>query len=140
MSTNKYVSEQKPSISKATAGEKSKQRTQNATTQQLVLTNKSKGDTEDLYCFLYDVGVPNQFELFTSATKKIANFAVRTCNDSQDINISIKTLIGPVFVTPSKVTGGDDVVNTLILTREIDAYIKHKPMYRQNKATIFWLC
>ena len=123
--------------SKLKAGEKVKQCNSGATTHRMVAANKSKGNTEDLHGFIYDVGVHNQSELLTTTTKKIANFTCRTCSDSQDFNIALGTLIDPTFNLTTKLTGGDDIFNTLLLTREIDDYIKRKSADQKNKVTIY---
>jgi len=49
----------------------------------------------------------------------------------------VETLIEPAFTLPTKLTEGDDTVKNILLTSEIDSYIKGKSCCRQNKATIY---
>ena len=96
-----------------------------------------KGDTEGLEGHIYDVGVSNQAELFTNTTKKVLSYAGRSYSEAQDIRIALETISEISIKAPKKETTGDDTINTLILNKEVDAYIKRKHAYRQNKAYMF---
>ena len=95
-----------------------------------------QGETESLLGAIYDVGVSNQSELFTTTTKKIAGFAGRTCKESKDISLAIEELEDPTFTPPKKVNI-DPAIDDLLLKNEVDIFIKRKFTYRQNQATMF---
>lgn len=51
---------------------------------------------------IFDIGVPNQAELFSMTTKKLANYVGRTVRESQDIWQAIETLRGIIIELPIK--------------------------------------
>ena len=95
-----------------------------------------KGETETLHGAIYDVGVLNQSELFTTTTTKIAGFAGCTCRESKDISLAIEELKDPTF-TPPKKFNVDPALDDLLLKNEVDIFVKRKSTYRQNQATMF---
>ena len=95
-----------------------------------------KGETDSLQGAIYDVGVSNQSELFTTTTKKIAGFAGRTCKEPKDISLAIENLEDPTFPTPTKLNV-DPALDDILLKNEVDIYVKRKSTYRQNQATMF---
>ena len=101
-----------------------------------IIRNIFKGDTADLEGNVYDVGLSNQAEIFTITTKKIVSNAGRTYTESQDIRIALESIKEITISRPVKEKSNDDAMETLILTCEIDAYIKRLNAYSQNKASM----
>ena len=99
-------------------------------------TAKYKGDTEELHCEIYNIGVPNQAELFTSTTKKVASYAGRTCKYPQDIRLAIKNIEDITISYPLTCGTGDVIIDNLFLSCDINAFIKREATYESNKATI----
>ena len=54
-----------------------------------VLETKFKGLTTELEGHIFDLGVGNQAELFTNASKQIASYSGRTCKEPQDIRLAL---------------------------------------------------
>lgn len=100
------------------------------------LGQKFKGATEDLYGFIYDVGVFNQSDIFVMTTKKLANYAGRTCKEPQDIQIAIEDLKDTTFTLPTKQTRIDSAIADILLSKDLDIFVKRKSTYRQNKASM----
>ena len=77
------------------------------------------------------------FELFTITTGKIAAYAGRTCKEAQYIRVAIEKVEDIKIPKSVKDTEGDDVINETILNRDIEAYVKRKAIYRQNKSSLY---
>ena len=95
------------------------------------------GETAELHGHIYDVNTSKQSELFTNTTKKIANYAGRTCREAKDISLAIEELEDPVFTRPKKQNTGDSDVDSILLKEEMQLHVKRKSAYRQNQATMF---
>ena len=95
-------------------------------------TPKFKADTEELHGHIYDVGVMNQSDLFTNTTKKLASYAGRTCCKPQDIRLAIKELEDASIDVPTRQTmsGVNSSVINMILSKDLDIYIKRESIYR----------
>ena len=90
-----------------------------------------------MHGFTYDVNTSKQSELFTLTTKKVANFAGRTCKEAKDISVAIEELQDPTFTLPVRQNTGDSDVDKLLLTQEMQIYFKRVSLYRQNRETIY---
>ena len=95
------------------------------------------GTTSGLEGVVYDVGTSTHSELFTITTEKIAAYAGRTCKEAQDIRVAIEKVEDIKIPKPVKDTEGDDAINEKILNRDIEAYVKRKAIYRQNKSSLY---
>ena len=59
-------------------------------------------ETEELHGEIYDIGVTNETDLFTTTTKKVASYAGRHCREPQDIRVAIEELTDTKFSIPRK--------------------------------------
>ena len=75
--------------------------------------------------------------MLSDTTKKIANYAKRTCKDPKDISLAIEELKDAAFTMPVKGSTYSDKIETMLLTMEIDLHVKQRSAYWQNKATMF---
>ena len=100
---------------------------------------KFKGETEELHGSLYNIGVYNQSNIFMTTTKKLVSYAGRHCCEPQDIRVVIEELEDTTFTIPTKRTtpGLDSSVANMLLSKNLDIYIKQESIYRQNKAAMF---
>ena len=99
--------------------------------------SKTKGRTEELDGYIYDVGTNTQAQLFADTTREIAEYAGRTLKEAQDIRTAIEELEDTTLVKPTKETTGDPDEIAAIYKIELDAYYKRLNAYRQNKATMY---
>ena len=145
MSASDYLPEANKKSIKSEAPEKSFNRRNrgnfrrkgNQKPSSIISRSKFKGDTEDLDGHIFDVGAQNQAEMFGVTLKKLASYAGRKYTEAQDIRQAIETLKEVVVPKPVKLTGGDEDINKIILTREADAFIKRKTVYCQNTSSMF---
>ena len=59
------------------------------------------GRTESLEDAIFDIGIPNQSDLFMQTTKKLANYAGRKLRESQDIKLRIKNVSYVTILRPT---------------------------------------
>ena len=88
--------------------------------------------------YLY-VCLANKGERFTKNIQKVAEYTGRNYNNSRDICFVIENVTESDFRSDLPVLGtveGEDV-NKMILTREVDSYVKQKSTYKQNKESIY---
>ena len=91
---------------------------------------------------IYDIGVTNQTQLFSNTTKETAEYAGWILKESQDIRLAIEKIKDITFQISAKhaITSALDKDSTnMIYKTEIDAYIKNKNVYRQNKSSMYVL-
>ena len=101
------------------------------------VSQKFKGATEDLHGHIFDVGVFNQSDLFVTTTKKLANYAGRTCKEPQDICLAIEELKDKTFTLPTRQTGiTDTTIANALLSKDLDMFVKRESTYRQNKVAM----
>ena len=127
--------EKKPNVKKG-GGVKGRSNKTNSTTSALP-SNSFVGETDELHGHIYDVNTSKQSELFTTTTKKIANYAGRTCREAKDISLAIEELKDPLFPRPVKQNTGDSDVDNILLKEEVQLHVRRKSTYRQNQATMF---
>ena len=75
----------------------------------------------------------NEAYIYNSTTNNIFRYTGWTCTDSQDIQAAIENLKNVMIPNPEYGTRVDDAVDQLILTQEVDAYIKIQTAYGQEK-------
>ena len=92
---------------------------------------------EDLKGQIYDVGTSSQANYFVTMTKDIDIYAGWKCTDPQEIRIAIDKLDEVMSRIPKKQEGFKNDICTLLLWNDLDAYVKRKQIYQQNKATIY---
>ena len=97
---------------------------------------------------IFDIGVPNQADLFSTTIKKLVNNIGRTVRESQDIRQAIEMLKMIINKLPVKRKSNkstederkaEEEVMSLFLSKNIDAYSKRENMYHQNKAIVYSL-
>eukprot|EP00957_Ditylum_brightwellii_P211200 15365881-Ditylum_brightwellii.AAC.1 len=97
------------------------------------------GKTDELKGHVYDVGNSLQASAFIRTTQELAEYAGRTCKSQPaDIRLAIETLTETVIPVPSKNEEiGDKEVAEMILSREVEAYVKRKSAYQENKERMY---
>ena len=136
-------SEKKPVIKQENASNKSRRRGGNRHFQnarRTVTTAKFKGKTNDLDGHIFDVGVANQSQLFSTTTKEVVEYAGRTLKESQDNQVAIEKVEDVTFDIPKNwaiSTELDEEVVNIIYKIDLDGYIKRTGQYRQNKSYMY---
>ena len=96
-----------------------------------------QGETPTLEGHTYDIGIPNQSEVFTQTTKKIASYAGRNCREAHSMRTAIENLKTPTFAKPTMDTDGDQDVNKMLLIEATNAYVKRTEHYRIDSENMF---
>ena len=101
--------DRKPSVTKQKRNNKGRFQRQPTTPRATPLSsNKFLGETEELHGHIYDINTTRQSEMFTNTTKKVANYAGRTCKEPKDISLAIEELKDATFTMPTKGTTYSD--------------------------------
>ena len=83
------------------------------------------------------MGTGSQADQVTATTKALSRYAGRKCSDPQDIRIVIVLQKDVVIPIPTSVLDIEAEVAKILLGKDIDACIKRRQQYRQNKAKIY---
>ena len=83
------------------------------------------------------MGTESQADQLTATTKALASYAGRKCSDPQSIRIVTERHNDVVIPIPTSILDINAEVAKLLLGKDIDACIKRRQQYRQNKAKIY---
>ena len=59
------------------------------------------------------------------------------CKESIDIRTAIETLAEVKIALPTTRNTGNPAINTMLLSKDLDIYMKRESIYRQNKTQMF---